>query len=159
MKRDGCQAHYVASDPRASYTLIDPATSLQSYNPSCIDWVSPHHADYNLLPPEHLKEHYKDTSVGSRGLPLSFLQVKTVEEGTEWYKATTKYPDEVCEILAKYEWGGLRYTTKKEFKNMKKKTTKKTEKQKSMQCVHHNEPVFHQKKKKIFRKSFYCKVV
>jgi hypothetical protein len=50
--------------------------------------------------------------------------VKTVEEGTEWYKATTKYPDEVCEILAKYEWGGLRYTTKKEFKNMKKKTTK-----------------------------------
>ena len=79
--------------------------------------------------------------MGSRGLPLSFLQVKTVEEGTEWYKATTKYPDEVCEILAKYEWGGLRYTTKKEFKNMKKKTTKKAEKQKSMQCVHHNEPV------------------
>ena len=138
---DGCQAHYVASDPRASYTLIDPATSLQSYNPSCIDWVSPHHADYNLLPPEHLKEHYKDTSVGSRGLPLSFLQVKTVEEGTEWYKATTKYPDEVCEILAKYEWGGLRYTTKKEFKNMKKKAGKKAEKQRTMQRVHHNEPI------------------
>ena len=33
---DGCQAHYVASDPRASYTLIDPATSLQSYNPSAL---------------------------------------------------------------------------------------------------------------------------
>ena len=70
---DGCQAHYVASDPRASYTLIDPATSLQSYNPSCIDWVSPHHADYNLLPPEHLKEHYKDTSVGNRGLVVQVL--------------------------------------------------------------------------------------
>jgi len=138
---DGCQAHYVASDPRASYTLIDPATNLQSYNPSHIDWVSPHHADYNLLPPEHLKNHYSDTSVGVRGLPLSFLQVKTVEEGTERYKATTKYPDEVCEILSKYEWGGLRYTTKKEFKNMKKKAGKKAEKQKTMQRIHHNEPI------------------
>ena len=92
------------------------------------------------LPPEHLKEHYCQTSIGSRGLPLSFLQVQTVEEGTEWYKATTKYPDEVCAILAKYEWGGLRYTTKKEFKNMKKKTAKK-DKQKSMRTIHHDKPI------------------
>jgi hypothetical protein len=41
------------------------------------------------------------------------------------YKANTKYPDEVCEMMAKYEWGDLRRTTKKEFKNLKKKTERK----------------------------------
>ena len=28
-------------------------------------------------------------------------------------------------MMAKYEWGDLRYTTKKEFKNMKKKVQRK----------------------------------
>ena len=49
--------------------------------------------------------------VKNHGLPMSYLQIQTVEEGTEWYKANTKYPDEVCEMLAKYEWGDLKYTT------------------------------------------------
>ena len=51
-----------------------------------------------------------------------------MEAGTEWYKANSKYPDEVCEMMAKYEWGDLSRTTKKEFKNMKKKTAKKAKK-------------------------------
>ena len=139
---DGAQAHYVASDPRASYTLISPSVDLKSYNPAHIDWVCPSKADYNLLPPEHLSEHYKDTCVGTRGLPLSFLQIETVEEGAEWYKTTTRYPDEVCDILAQYEWGGLRHTTQKEFKNLKKKTSKKAASaQQSMKRVHHDQPI------------------
>ena len=51
-----------------------------------------------------------------------------MEAGTEWYKANSKYPDEVCEMMAKYEWGDLSRTTKKEFKNIKKKTQRKKEK-------------------------------
>ena len=31
----------------------------------------------------------------------------------------------VCEMLARYEFGDLRYTTKKEFKNLRKKTQRK----------------------------------
>ena len=32
MSHDGLQAHYVASDPRASYTLINSKVELQKYN-------------------------------------------------------------------------------------------------------------------------------
>ena len=59
---------------------------------------------------------------------MSYLQINSVEAGTEWYKANTKYPDEVCEMMAKYEWGDLKYTTKKEFKNQRKKTERKKNK-------------------------------
>ena len=34
----------------------------------------------------------------------------------------------VCEMLARYEWGDLRHTTAKEFKNAKKRTAKKAQK-------------------------------
>ena len=69
--------------------------------------------------------------------PMTACRLTTLlEEGTEWYKANTKYPDEVCEMLAKYEWGDLKYTTKKEFRNLKKKTTKKKQKQQGMTAKH-----------------------
>ena len=141
MSNDGLQAHYVASDPRASYTLINSKVELQKYNPAFTEWVSPHKVDFNLMPPDGLQQHYEKSVVKTQGLPMSFLQVQSVEEGTEWYKMNTRYPDEVCVMLAQYEWGDLRYTTKKEFKNMKKKAGKKAEKQKSMKRVHHNEPI------------------
>ena len=141
MSNDGLQAHYVASDPRASYTLINSKVELQKYNPAFTEWVSPHKVDFNLMPPDGLQQHYEKSVVKTQGLPMSFLQVQSVEEGTEWYKMNTRYPDEVCEMLAQYERGDLRYTTKKEFKNLKKKTHRKTGKQDHMTVRRPNEPI------------------
>ena len=141
MSNDGLQAHYVASDPRASYTLINSKVELQKYNPAFTEWVSPHKVDFNLMPPDGLLQHYEKSVVKTQGLPMSFLQVQSVEEGTEWYKMNTRYPDEVCEMLAQYEWGDLRSTTKKEFKNLKKKTHRKKVKQDHMTVRRPNEPI------------------
>ena len=116
---DGKQANYWSSDPKASYTLVDK--NAEDYNPASVEWVPGSSVDYNLVAPESF-EHKPG------GLPMSYLQIKTVEAGTEWYKANTKYPDEVCEMMAKYEWGDLKYTTKKEFKNQRKKTERKKNK-------------------------------
>ena len=116
---DGKQANYWSSDPKASYTLVDK--NAEDYNPASVEWVPGSRVDYNLVAPESF-EHKPG------GLPMSYLQIKTVEAGTEWYKANTKYPDEVCEMMAKYEWGDLKYTTKKEFKNQRKKTERKKNK-------------------------------
>jgi hypothetical protein len=44
-------------------------------------------------------------------------------------------------MLAQYEWGDLRYTTKKEFKNLKKKTHRKKVKQDHMTVRRPNEPI------------------
>ena len=122
---DGNQAQYWSSDPKASYTLISP--DAEDYNPASVEWVSGEKVDYNLVAPESF-EHRPGFVKLHSGMPMSYLQITTVEGGTEWYKANTKYPDEVCEMMAKYEWGDLKRTTKKEFKNLKKKTEKKRSK-------------------------------
>jgi hypothetical protein len=77
--------------------------------------------DYEV-PAEHLnkvckyKEH-KD------GLPLSFLQIKTEDEGIEWYaKHHPKIPTDLLPIIARYHWGEP--ITKKGIKNEKKKIQK-----------------------------------
>ena len=124
---DDQQVHYVASDDRASYSLLNP-DATDDYSLACLEWVDPHHLDYNLMPPLELSEKYEECTVKHVGVPMSYLQIKTVEEGTEWYKATSKYPDEVCEMLARYEWGDLKYTTKKEFRNLAKKTKRRQQK-------------------------------
>ena len=68
------------------------------------------------------------TSVMSKGLPISYLQVSTVEEGVQRKMQFERYPIEVAEMLARYEWGDLSLTTPKEFKNLKKRTKKKAAK-------------------------------
>ena len=123
---DGKQAQYWATDPKAGYTLVSP--NAEDYNPAQVEWVSSDHVDYNLVAPES----FETKPGGHAGLPISYLQISTVEAGAEWYKANTRYPDEVCEMMAKYEWGDLRHTTKKEFKNMKKRSTKRAKKPKSL---------------------------
>tara|TARA_R100000231_G_scaffold107923_1_gene79880 strand:- start:1029 stop:1559 length:531 start_codon:yes stop_codon:yes gene_type:complete len=62
------------------------------------------------------------------GLPLSFLQIETEEEGIEWYSNNyPKLPDELLPIIARYHWGEP--ITKKAIKNEKKKILKKLDKQ------------------------------
>ena len=40
------------------------------------------------------------------GLPLSFLQIQTEEEGIEWYKLNyPKIPEDLLPIIARYHWG------------------------------------------------------
>ena len=114
---DNKQAHIVTDDPKSSYTIVNPEAG-DDYNPAQVEWVDPCMVDYN----------YRSGDALPSGLPASFLQINTVAEGTEWYKHNSKYPDLVCEMLAKYEWGDLRHTTQKEFKNQKKKVKKRAKK-------------------------------
>ena len=121
---DAKQANYWASDAKASYTLLAPEAVTADYNPASVEWVSGEKLDYNLVAPVS----FERKPGGCAVLPMSYLQIKSVEAGTEWYKSNSKYPDEVCEMMAKYEWGDLSRTTTKEFKNLKKKTAKKVKK-------------------------------
>tara|TARA_Y100000401_G_C8264407_1_gene194998 strand:+ start:57 stop:638 length:582 start_codon:yes stop_codon:yes gene_type:complete len=64
------------------------------------------------------KEPHKDP------LPISFLNIKTEEEGLLWYKKHyPKIPDDLLPIIARYHWGDAinKHTIKKEKKKNKKK--------------------------------------
>tara|TARA_R100001594_G_scaffold15114_1_gene31852 strand:+ start:4551 stop:5057 length:507 start_codon:yes stop_codon:yes gene_type:complete len=68
-------------------------------------------------------------------LPLSFLSIKEgqVEMGKEWYLMNyPKLPDEMAELLARYNWGDMKFMTKKSVKNSRKKYEKKHHKKKDI---------------------------
>ena len=113
---DNNLAYIVSDDARANYSILNPEAPAD-YNPSVVEWVDPQKVDYNMCRAE-----------GETALPQSFLQINSVEQGAEWYRANSPYPDLVCDMLARYEWGDLRYTTPKEFKNQKKKRERKVRK-------------------------------
>ena len=112
---DNKQALILTDDHKSSYTLVNPEFA-SDYNPTVIDWVDPSLVDYG---------YGSGSEAQPVGLPLSFLQVATVEEGSAWYARNTRYPELVCEMLAKYQWGDLKHTTAKEFRNQKKKQKKR----------------------------------
>ena len=62
---------------------------------------------------------------------LSYLNVSTIEEGTEWYKKEfPQIPEELCAIMARWNWGDLSQLTKKKVKNDIKKIAKGNKKTK-----------------------------
>ena len=64
-------------------------------------------------------------------LPLSFMQIKEgdVQSGIQWYKSHyPKLPDDLVEIMARYNFGDLKYATRKSIRNDAKKYKKKFQK-------------------------------
>ena len=69
-----------------------------------------------------------DMKVKDKNVPVSFLEIKEgeVEKGKNWYlNHDPKLPVEIAEMMAKYNWGDLKYATKKSIKNKRKKLAKK----------------------------------
>ena len=88
--------------------------------------------DYNMLPPPELQTLYEGTKFEEKGLPLSFLNVNTIEEGERWYAEHTRYPECLLPYLARYQWGDLRKgVNKKALKNARKKKKRKERKHKA----------------------------
>lgn len=60
---------------------------------------------------------------------LSYLSVKSVEEGINWYKQEfPMIPDELLPLMSRWNFGNLNEETKKSVKNNKKKQLKKKNK-------------------------------
>ena len=102
------------SNPKLSY-LMGKAEQEKEY----IDITK---YDYEI-PPEQLNKTSKHKH--TEGLPISFLQIKTEEEGIDWYANNyPKIPADLLPIIARYHWGEP--ITKKGLKNERKKIIKKS---------------------------------
>ena len=129
---DGQQYKHVATfgdtdDPRLQFDFVKKDTIEQK---NLDDVVPSSNIDY-LVPRDEeaiKKGHHCD-------LPLSFLSIKEgqVEMGKEWYLMNyPKLPDEMAELLARYNWGDMKFMTKKSAKNQRKKYEKKFNKKKDV---------------------------
>ena len=95
---DGNISKTVCSDPKMEYEIIlDSSVDAQQSN---IEWLDKDRVDYNVVLPE-----YKGTYLEECGVPISFLEVQTVDEGIMWYSKHTDMPDCMLPYLAEYHWG------------------------------------------------------
>ena len=118
-----------SDDPRMQYDLVDK-TSIQNINPTQEYLLQEDKMDYLVPRTEEAikKGHHCD-------LPLSFLSIKEgeVEIGKHWYlQHYPKLTDEMAELLARYNWGDMKFMTKKSAKNERKKYKKKNNKDKEI---------------------------
>ena len=107
-----------------------------------------------LSPPEHISNHNVDYTIPrseeaikkghKEDLPISFFDIEygNIEAGKQWY--LNKFPkltEDFAYLLARYNWGDLKYATKKSLKNERKKLVKKTGKKKNVVMKINREPV------------------
>jgi hypothetical protein len=130
--KDGQEYKKVATfgaddDPRLQYDLVNKneiqQKDLTENFLACEDKM-----DYMIPRDEEAikKGHHCD-------LPISFLSIQEgdVETGKMWYlQHYPKLSEEMAELLARYNWGDMKFMTKKSAKNQRKKYEKKNNKKK-----------------------------
>ena len=85
---------------------------------------------------------FKDEEDADTRKTLSFMNVKSVEQGIEWYRMfDPKIPEALLPLMARYNWGDLGTMTKKQAKNLAKKDKKKKKTKKVESMTIKNEPV------------------
>ena len=110
-------------DPRACYDIVD---LNQKVKVDKSNYIPQNKMDYKIPRDEDAirKGHKED-------MPISFLSIKDgeIQKGKEWYLTNfNKLPPEIAELLARYNWGDLKYQTKKKVKNDRKKALRKGKK-------------------------------
>lgn len=106
-----------SEDPRFNFTYMKKP-NIENFHKDIDHLLDLDKVDYGL------KICSGDKTFLSPTMPISLAQIKTIEEGTEWFKK--KYPDlpsEYWSIMAKYYF--KEPLTKKQLKNELKKLNKK----------------------------------
>lgn len=81
--------------------------------------------DY-MIDNEPQPEEYVSNEMNEKQKTLSYLSVKSVEEGILWYKNEfPKLPEELIPLMSRWNFGDLKDETKKSVKNKRKKSIKK----------------------------------
>jgi len=90
-----------------------------------IEIIDTNKVDY-MIDNEPEPEDYVTNEMKDKQKTLSYLSVKSVEEGIEWYrKEFPKLPEELLPLMSRWNWGDLKNETKKSVKNKRKKINKK----------------------------------
>ena len=105
---------------KVDYSLTDKEDAVYKTSGDILDTMRK-----NVKTTQEIDEYCDNFENNMKQKKLSYMKVNNVEEGAEWYKAEfPKLPDELCEIMGRWNWGELNTLTKKQLKNDKKKINK-----------------------------------
>ena len=101
---------------KVDYSLTDKEDAVYKTSGDILDTMRK-----NVKTTQEIDEYCDNFENNMKQKKLSYMKVNNVEEGAEWYKAEfPKLPDELCEIMGRWNWGELNTLTKKQLKNDKK---------------------------------------
>jgi len=116
-----------SNDDRLNYLFIKKEdVDNKIYTPK--EYLDKERIDYDVVVKKGEEETEDSLGTLDKTLPGSFFQVKSVEEGTEYY--LTKNPDlpeDVAEIMSRYTFGDKQEKPKEEPKKKTKKSKDKLE--------------------------------
>ena len=115
-------------DPKLNYFISDKIKEVNEYKGDMIYALEEEMLDYDISAETLNKNRTDGKEPHKDPLPISFLNIKTEEEGLLWYrKHYPKIPDDLLPIIARYHWGAKinNKTLKKEKKRNKKKEVPK----------------------------------
>lgn len=119
-----CETTMIQSDGGKLDYIIGTKGKEQDIKSKGVVYISGDKVDYEVPVPDNLKHKHKES------LPLSYLQIKSLDEGESWYeKRFPELPDELYPLMARYSFGDLSYLTKKEMEKIARKSRKKQMKQ------------------------------
>jgi hypothetical protein len=88
-----------------------------------VEYVDSSKCDYDVSVSSDTNDNTKNKSI-----PSSFFMIKEgeIQKGKQWYlNYDPRLPNEIAEMMARYNWGDLKYMTKKSAKRDRKKLSKK----------------------------------
>ena len=106
-----------SENPHMNYDFVS-FENIEKKEP--VEYVDKNKCDYDI--------NVKDPKGQMKHIPSSFFMIKEgeIEKGKDWYlNHDPKLPNEIAEMMARYNWGDLKYMTKKTAKNQRKKLAKK----------------------------------
>ena len=106
-----------SENPHMNYDFVS-FDKVEKKDP--VEYIDKDKCDYDIS--------IKDHNGKQQQIPQSFFMIKEgeIEKGKEWYlQYDPKLPVEIAEMMARYNWGDLKYMTKKSVKNQRKKLAKK----------------------------------
>ena len=124
------------SKPIGNSGLISQNKEILDFNK--VDYMINNHMDEPE--PETNADFIYDTKkdMENKQKTLSYLSVKSVEEGINWYKQEfPMIPDELLPLMSRWNFGNLNEETKKSIKNNIKKLKKKTKKESIKFSIEH----------------------
>jgi|TARA_R110000868_G_scaffold403793_2_gene681380 hypothetical protein len=106
-----------SENPQMDYSFVS-FDKVEKKEP--IEYLDKNKVDYDI--------NVTDGSGNKKIIPQSFLMIKEgeIEKGKNWYlNHDPKLPEGIAEMMARYNWGDLKYMTKKSAKRDRKKYAKK----------------------------------
>ena len=126
--------HLITQDSRLNYDFAEQPVEVEAEGCGLASNVVSTPIDlYDYYVP--LTDEDRKNTLHTQPLPLSFLQIKEgdVNAGMEFYRRHyPKIPDELIEIMARYNFGDLKYATRKSIRNNAKKHRKSKDKKPSL---------------------------